>query len=152
MGFATCKPADWRVTEGQDAGRSWVQFESPGSDRNTGAGLRYVVASVGPNTTGKDGEEFFSAMGAALFNTYGEALGGKLSGVMVGVDVPAIEGRYATMQWVTETEQVEVVGWEAHFLLGDQHWTVAVVGLAEFRGELGGVHDQFFAGFRPLAP
>ena len=154
MGLATCRPTGWRVTEGQDPGTEarWVDFESPASDRSTGAGLRYVTASVGPNETGLSGEDFISRMGAALINTHGESLRGWPTSVRVGsTGVVAIQGSYdKTISLVTEF--VEITGWEAHFLMGEQHWFVGAVGLAEHRGELQAAHDQFFAGFRLLSP
>lgn len=110
------------------------------------------MASVGPNGTGLSGEDFISRMGANLINTHGETLSGWPTSVRVGnTGVIAIVGNYDKVIRLV-TEYYEMTGWDAHFLLGEQHWFITVVGRAEHRGELQAAHDQFFAGFRLLSP
>lgn len=137
----------WIISDLEDAaqGIRGVLFEAPGSDRNTGAGLKSLSVQVSPNTTGASGDGFLNATALALLRKYGNRL-------LDHIDTLEVDGRVGVeaayqRELPFATGTVQVTGWEGVFLVDNQQWTIEVVGRSEYRAELEGMHNEFLSHF-----
>ena len=149
--FSACYPRDWVISESDqpEQGVRLVNFESPSSNRSTGAGLKAISVSTYPNPTGASGEDFLKAMATELIQRYEQGLVGWPRSFKVG-EREGVEARFR-MALPFPTEVVSVVGWEGAFLAEDgQAWGILLLGRSEYEAELQGIHDQFLANLQLL--
>jgi hypothetical protein len=147
IAFSACCPTGWAISDYEDAaqGIRGVLFQAPGSDRNSGAGLRTISVRVAPNTTGVSGDDFLNAAALALFRKYGNPLLDHIDTLQVDGRVGVEAAYQRELPFATGT--VQVTGWEAVFLVDNQQWTIEVVGRSEYRAELEGIHNEFLSHF-----
>lgn len=150
LGFSACYPRGWVISEEQESeqGTRLVNFMSPTSDRSTGAGLKFISVSVGPNPTDASGEDFLKAMATTMIQRYQQALAGWPHSIRVD-EQTGVEAKFQ-IALPFPTEVVDVVGWEGVLLVDSRAWTIVVLGRNEYADELQGIHDGFLANFHLL--
>jgi hypothetical protein len=151
LAFKACHPAGWSVFDEEDPDESarWVTFNAPTSNRDSGEGLKMIVLRVGPNTTGKSGNDFLSASALSLIKEYSDLLLEWPYAIRVA-DHDAVEANYQ-VALPFQSGRIELVGWKAYFLVGNQQWMIHAVCRSQYRSELEGIHDEFLAHFLPPA-
>jgi hypothetical protein len=128
----------------------WLDFDAPGSNPESGEGLKLISLRISPNATGATGAEFLGAAALSLIDKYEDVLVDWPYQIQIsGRD--AVEAHYQRTVHVG-TQSLEVMGWEAVALVADQVWAIEVLGRSEYRDELQGIHTEFLSSFRVLPP
>ncbi len=149
--FSACYPKDWVISESDrpEQGLQLVSFESPSSNRSTGAGMKVISVSSYANPTGASGEDFSKAMATEFIQRYERGLVGWPRSFKLG-EGDGVEVNFR-MSLPFPAEVVSVVGWEGAFLAEDgQVWGILFLGRSEYEAELQGIHDQFLANLQLL--
>lgn len=149
LSFSTCHPTGWAVSSGEEPSESvtWVQFDGPASNQETGNELRFILLEVLPPVT-DPGQNFLDAAEQLLRDYYGNALLGQPKRIVVD-GREAVEVMYELWRPV-KVDSIKVTGWVVGFLVGDKQWVIEMVGRSEYRAEMEGIHNEFLSRFRIL--